>query len=87
MMRSRDRDQGRRRMVADRLRWLADRIRDLPLVISLWIADLLAGPMPKTMADDIREAERERLRRALSGAEKASVGRGGGAFLRLPERA
>jgi hypothetical protein len=44
---------------------MADRMRDLPLVIALWVLDRLAGPMPKTVADDIREAERERLRKAF----------------------
>jgi hypothetical protein len=50
---------------AGRIRWMADRMRDLPLVIALWVLDRLAGPMPKTVADDIREAERERLRKAF----------------------
>lgn len=57
-------------MAADRIRWLADRIRDLPLMIALSILDRLAGPMPETTDDKIREHERMRLRKAFPALEE-----------------
>jgi hypothetical protein len=37
-------------------RWL-DWFRDLPVIAHLWISDRIAGPMPETEADRIRERE------------------------------
>jgi hypothetical protein len=36
---------------------LLRRLRDLPLSTVLWICDRIAGPMPETEADRIRERE------------------------------
>ena len=53
-----------------RIRRLVDWICDLPLVIALSILDRLAGPMPRTAADEIRERQHERLRKAFPGLDK-----------------
>jgi hypothetical protein len=39
-------------------RWL-DWVRDLPILAGLWGLDRIAGPMPETEADQIREREEE----------------------------
>jgi len=40
-------------------------IGDLPLRMELWLVDRIAGPLPETEADRIREQRMERLRRAF----------------------
>ncbi len=46
---------------------LADRLRDAPIRAALWLLDRLLGPYPDTLADEIRERRRERLRKAFPG--------------------
>jgi hypothetical protein len=48
-----------------RLRRLFWWIRDLPLRMELWLVDWIAGPLPETEADRVREQRMERLRRAF----------------------
>jgi hypothetical protein len=54
-------------MTDSRLRRLLDTLADLPVFMSLWVLDRIAGPMPKTLADEIRERRRTRLRKAFPG--------------------
>jgi len=54
-------------MPDSRFRRLVEWLLDAPVLVSLWFLDRIAGPMSKTLADEIREARRERLRRAFPG--------------------
>jgi hypothetical protein len=46
---------------------LVDGIRDLPQLAASWLADKLSGSYRETEADRMREAQRERLRKAFPG--------------------
>jgi hypothetical protein len=49
-----------------RLLWTAlDRIDYAAGVARCWVVDLIYGPEPPTLADEKRDADRERLRRAF----------------------
>jgi hypothetical protein len=49
------------------LRRLLDTLADAPFLASLWVLDRIAGPMAKTLGDEIRERRRARLRKAFPG--------------------
>jgi hypothetical protein len=53
------------RRLIDLYAQIADRIDYAVTSARLAILDRLAGPMPKTWADNIRERERERLQKAF----------------------
>ena len=54
-------------------RWF-DWITDLPLRAELWLLDRIAGPLPETEADRIREMRKDRLRRAFPDIDVDGMG-------------
>lgn len=57
------------------LRRIGESIAGTAIGAALWLLDKLAGPYPETEADKIREARRERLRKAFPGLLLEDAGR------------
>ena len=54
------------RLRISRLCWrLSDRVADALTLARLWLFDMIHDPEPMTTADEYREAERARLRKAF----------------------
>jgi hypothetical protein len=61
-------------MTDSRLHRFLDRVQDARILVALWVTDRLFGPEPVTLADRIREARHERLRRLLPGVDVDGTG-------------
>ena len=57
-----------------RLRLALDHLGAALDLAILWVLDRLAGPMPETLADKMREARRERLRKAFPAVDIDGTG-------------